>query len=180
MEWYERLNEYFPEHEMKDPGQLQELIEDKDVYHKEETEDYVVMYAEFPSFIFIDYLLVDPRTRGKGVGTQVINRFKQKGKPIILEVEPVDQEDKDTQKRVKFYERNGFVRADRIHYRREDDSGETYETNIYYWSPEELPQKDILEKMAKACREIHNFRSSKYYGRLVADPDKVLKLKKPT
>jgi hypothetical protein len=48
MEWFERLNEYFPEHEMKDPRHIQA---DKDVYHKEETDEYIMLYAEFPTFI---------------------------------------------------------------------------------------------------------------------------------
>lgn len=178
MEWYERLNEYFPEHEMKDPRQMQALIEEKDVYHKEETDDYIMLYAEFPTFIFIDYLLINPETRGKGIGTKVLNKLKQKGKAILLEVEPIDREDEDTLKRVNFYRKNGFVKADRIVYQREDESGEPYEMKIYYWSPEEdLPQEVILEKMAKACQEIHNFRSKRYYGRVVADPDEVLRLK---
>ncbi|MCC0567332.1 GNAT family N-acetyltransferase [Brevibacillus borstelensis] len=178
MEWYERLSEYFPEQEMKDPRQLQALIENKDVYHKEETEDYLLLYAEFPTFLFIDYLLINPETRGKGIGTKLLNRLKEKGKTIILEVEPIDREDEDTWKRVNFYRKNGFVKADRIQYRREDDSGETYEMKIYYWSPDQdEPQEVILEKMAKACQEIHNFRAKRYYGRDVADPDEVLDLK---
>ena len=178
MEWYERLNEYFPEHEMKDPRQLQALIEDKDVYHKEETDQYLLLYAEFPTFIFIDYLLIKPERRGKGVGTKVLNQLKQKGKDIILEVEPIDRDDEDTLRRVNFYRKNGFVKADRIQYEREDQSGEPYEMKIYYWTPKEtLPQELVLEKMAKACREIHNFRSKRYYGRVVADPEEVLTLK---
>lgn len=178
MEWYERLNEYFPDQEMKDPRQLQALIEDTDVYHKEETDDFIMLYAEFPTFLFIDYLLINPETRGRGIGTKVLTKLKQKGKPILLEVEPVDREDEDTVKRVNFYRKNGFVKADRIQYRREDQSGEPYEMSIYYWSPEEnVSQEAILEKMAHACEEIHNFRSKRYYGRIVADPDEVLELK---
>ncbi|MFM1655765.1 GNAT family N-acetyltransferase [Brevibacillus sp. B_LB10_24] len=177
MEWFERLNEYFPEHEMKDPRQIQALLDDKDVYHKEETDEYIMLYAEFPTFIFIDYLLINPETRGQGIGTKVLNRMKQKGKAILLEVEPIDREDEDTVKRVNFYRKNGFKKADRIQYRREGDSGETYEMKIYYWSPDaDLPQESVLEKMAKACEEIHNFRSKRYYGRVVADPDEVLEL----
>jgi GNAT superfamily N-acetyltransferase len=178
MEWFERLADYFPEHEMKDPRQLYDLIEDKDIYHKEETDEYIVMYAEFPTFIFIDYLLVNPATRGKGVGTKLLNRFKEKEKTIIVEVEPIDHEDEDTKKREAFYRKNGFVKADRIQYRRKDEDGKPYEMNIFYWSPEDLPQKVIMDKMAKACEEIHNFRSKKYYGRKLADPDEVLKLNK--
>lgn len=178
MEWYERLHEYFPEHEMKDLRQLQALIQDKEVYHKEETNEYILLYAEFPTFIFIDYLLINPHIRGKGIGTKVLNRLKQKGKDVILEVEPVDRSDKDTVRRSNFYLKNGFIKADRIQYEREDRSGEPYEMKIYYWSANEnLPQEVVLEKMAKACQEIHNYRSVKYYGRVVADPDDVLTIK---
>lgn len=175
MDWYERLQDYFPEHEMKDLGQFQALIEDKDVYHKEETEDYLLLYAEFPTFLFIDYLLIHPDTRGKGIGTKVMEKLKKKGKTILLEVEPVDQEDEDTVRRVRFYMKNGFKKADRILYRREDENGDPYEMIVYYWSPEtDVPQEEILDKMAKACEEIHNFRAKRYYGREVANPDEVL------
>ncbi|MFP3422487.1 N-acetyltransferase, partial [Bacillus sp. SIMBA_161] len=88
---YDRLTEYFPEHEMKKMGQMQALINEKDIYHKVETDDFLLLYAEFPTFIFIDYLLVDSATRGKGMGTSIINKLKAKGKDILLEVEPVDR-----------------------------------------------------------------------------------------
>jgi predicted GNAT superfamily acetyltransferase len=78
MNWYDKLNNYFPKKEMKNRGQLNDLIEDKDVYHKEETEDYIVLYAEFPEFIFIDYILVTSTCRGKGIGTGILNRIKAK------------------------------------------------------------------------------------------------------
>jgi len=180
MEWYDRLTEYFPEHEMKNIGQIQALInEKKDIYHKIETDQFLLLYAEFPTFIFIDYLLIDPSTRGQGIGTSIINKLKVKGKDILLEVEPIDHEDEDTVKRVHFYRKNGFVKADRIQYRWADENGEEYEMKIYYWSPENhrVPQEMILKKMIKACQEIHNFRSKQYYGRMVANPDEVLHLK---
>lgn len=177
MDWYNRLNGYFPEHEMKDKGQMSDLIQEKDVYHKKETENFIVLYAEFEDFIFIDYLLVNPKTRGKGIGGKVLDWFKEKDKPIILEVEPVDQTDEDTEKRLLFYYKNGFKKADQIKYERENEEGESYRMNILYWSPERINQTDIMEFMAKACQEIHNFRAKKYYGRLVADPDEVLNWK---
>jgi hypothetical protein len=49
---------------MKNPQQLKELIEENDIYHKKETDDYILLYAEFPTFIFIDYLLVTSNVRG--------------------------------------------------------------------------------------------------------------------
>lgn len=177
MNWYNRLNKYFPEEEMKAYGQLCDLIRDQDMYHKEETEDYLVLYGEFSSFVFVDYLLVNQKLRGKGVGGQVIQKLKAKGKPILLEVEPVDPEVADTQKRVRFYQRNGFKIADRIQYALETKDGDTFTLNIHYWSPQPIGQKSILDMMTQVCNQIHGYRSKQYYGRNYADPDKVLKLK---
>lgn len=175
-DYYERLNDYFPEEEMKDPRQMRDLLEEKDTYYKEETEDYILMYAEFPTFIFIDYLLVDAQTRGKGIGSKIIQRLKQKGKSILLEVEPPDQHDEDTEKRISFYKKHGFIWADQIKYQRKTDQGEPLDMEIYFWSPTKLPQEEVMAKMAKACEEIHNFRAKRYYDRKPADPKKVLDL----
>ncbi|MFS0724568.1 GNAT family N-acetyltransferase [Paenibacillus sp. 1P07SE] len=177
MNWYNKLNNYFPEHEMKAPEHLQGLIEDKDIYHKDEDEHYLVLYAEFPTFLFIDYLLVTGNVRGKGIGTQLLNRYKAKGKMILLEAEPPDEEDADTCRRMQFYERNGFRHADQIIYEREDGEGNPFEMHILYWYPEEAryTQKQVMEHMAEACREIHNFRAKRYYGKQqVVVPEEVL------
>jgi len=174
MDWYDKLSDYFPEHEMKHPGQMTDLLVHHDAYRKFETDDYIVMYAEFPSFIFVDYLLVNPITRGAGVGGQVLNRLKSLGKPIILEVEPPEAEDVDTSRRIRFYERNGFRKAEHIEYTRWDDDGTSRCMDVYYWPSSEVAEKTVLAQMATVCAEIHNFRSLKYYGRAVADPDDVL------
>lgn len=176
MNWYSKLNNYFPEHEMKAPEQLQGLIEDKDIYHKDEDENHLVLYAEFPSFVFIDYLLVTGKVRGRGIGTQLLNRYKAKGKLIILEAEPPDLEDADTGRRMQFYERNGFHHADQIIYERQDEQGNPYQMHILYWYPEEerFSQQQVMEHMALACKEIHNFRAKRYYGKQVVVPEDVL------
>lgn len=174
MNWYERLAGYFPPNEMKDPDHMQALLKSHHAYHKWETEDFIVTFAEFDAFIFIDYLLVTGKQRGRGIGSEVINRFKQKHKTLIVEVEPEDREDSDTQKRVAFYERNGFRKAENIQYTRSDEDGTPYSLDIYYWSPNPIEEREILRQMAHTCREIHNFMALKYYGRLVADPQEVL------
>ena len=139
-----------------------------------ETPEYLATYAEYPNFIFIDYLLVDAKTRGKGIGSKVLSWFKRKDKPIILEVEPPDAEDKDTIRRIRFYEKNGFHRAGNIVYTRSDEDGEPFTMDIYYWHPDLVSERQVMLDMAKVCREIHNFRALKYYGRLLADPEEVL------
>ncbi|MCA0758650.1 GNAT family N-acetyltransferase [Paenibacillus sp. N4] len=174
MEWYEKLNDYFPEHEMKHPQQLKELIEENEFYHKEETDDYIMLYADFPTFVFIDYLLVTSNTRGKGMGTKILDRLKARGKLIILEAEPVMPKDSDSERRLTFYYRNGFKKADLIRYTRRDEQDEPYTMHVLYWSPAGIPQAIVLEKMELACDEIHNFRSKRHYGRQLVDLDEAL------
>lgn len=176
--WYGKLNEYFPEHEMKHKDQLEALIKHKDDYTKEETDDYVILYAEFPEFLFIDYLLVTSNQRGKGTGSKVLDSLKQKDKLIILEAEPIDEEDPDTRRRQRFYMKNGFTIADNIEYTRTDDEGKTFQLHVLYWAPERESQQHIYEKMRKACQEVHNFRSKRYYGKPLADPDETLEYKR--
>ncbi|EGL83588.1 hypothetical protein CathTA2_0875 [Caldalkalibacillus thermarum TA2.A1] len=55
-----------------------------------------------------------------------MEELKAKGKTIILEVEPVDEDDSDTVKRERFYLSNGFKKAEQIRYYR--DVGETSHT----------------------------------------------------
>ncbi|WAH38806.1 GNAT family N-acetyltransferase [Alicyclobacillus dauci] len=175
--WYERLENYFPEEELKSVGQMKDLLEDQVAYRKEQTDEYLLMYAEFEDFLFIDYLLVNPKTRGSGIGTKLMNRLKARDKTLLAEVEPASPEDIDTEKRVRFYVKNGFKRADNIEYTRETDDGKTFSMDIYYWSPDRISEEKVLSQMEIVCDEIHNFRARKHYGRIPADPDEVLKWK---
>src|SRR5690606_15036122 len=103
MNWYDKLNTYFPVEEMKSKEQIDALLADKgDIYHKDEGDTHILMYAEFDSFVFIDFLWVSEKTRGKGIGHQLIEKMKAKNKPMILEVEPVVADDPDTKKRLRF------------------------------------------------------------------------------
>jgi GNAT superfamily N-acetyltransferase len=175
MNWYNKLNDYFPQQEMKKEEHIRDLIQDQEAYHKEETKDYIVLYAEYPDFIFIDYFLVTSQERGKGLGSRILDQFKAKNKIILLEVEPPDIEDVDTERRLAFYKRNGFRIANHIEYEREDEKGESFFMDILYWPAGEVSQKVIMDRMAKACRTIHNFRAKAHYGREIANPEEVLR-----
>lgn len=169
--WYSKLSTYFPDHEMKHEGQMEDLVMHHEAYRVYHTDEVVVSYAEFSTFLFIDYLLVNPKTRGRGTGSKTLDMFKQRGKTIILEVEPPDTDAAETVNRVRFYERNGFRKAEHIEYTRSDDEGTPFTMDVYYWPAKAVDERLILEQMAIVCREIHNFRSLKYYGRVLADPD---------
>ncbi|MYL32227.1 GNAT family N-acetyltransferase [Pontibacillus yanchengensis] len=176
MNWYEKLNEYFPVEEMKSKEHMDLLLKEKsDVYIKDESSKHVLMYAEFESFIFIDYVWVSTQTRGQGIGHKLIEKLKSKGKPIILEVEPVDYEDTDTEKRLKFYQKEGFEHAHSIGYtRRSLATNELNQMEILYWSPEHESEESIFEKMKELYVNIHTYKDKELYGESYQPVEEVL------
>ncbi|WP_347861176.1 GNAT family N-acetyltransferase [Salimicrobium sp. PL1-032A] len=178
MNWFEKLNQYFPIEEMKSQEHMETLLKEKgDVYHKDEGDKHVLMYAEFPGFVFIDYVYVSSAARGEGLGHKLIEKMKQKNKPIILEVEPVDYEDTDTEKRLKFYHREGFTHAKSIGYsRRSLATDEWSQLEILYWSPEDANEEELFEQMKQTYEEIHTYKDQTFYGKSYQPVDEVLKL----
>jgi hypothetical protein len=176
MNWYEKLNQYFPIVEMKSKEHMETLLEEKpDLYHKDEGQHHVLMYVEAKDFIFIDYLWVSAESRGQGLGHKLIEKLKSKGKPIILEVEPINYEDSDSKKRLKFYKREGFEHAVSIGYRRKSlATNEINQMEILYWSPTHETEENILGKMKKTYEEIHTYKDKEIYGESYQDVDEVL------
>lgn len=176
MNWYEKLNEYFPIEEMKSKKHMEILLDEKgDVYYKDESPKHVLMYAEFKTFLFIDYLWVSSKTRGQGIGHQLIENLKAKNKPIILEVEPIDYDDTDSEKRLRFYNREGFTHAQSIGYnRRSLATNEETQLEILYWSPNADAEEVIFEQMKKMYNDIHTYKDKEIYGKAYQSVDEVL------
>jgi hypothetical protein len=176
MDWYKKLNDYFPIEEMKSREHMETLLREKpDMYHKDESPDHVLMYVETVDFIFIDYIWVNSQTRGKGIGHHLLEKLKSRGKPIILEVEPVNYDDSDTEKRLRFYKREGFEHAITIGYRRRSlATNEVNEMEILYWSPSNETEESIVEKVKKTYEEIHTYKDHQFYGESYQNVDEVL------
>jgi len=176
MNWYEKLNKYFPVEEMKSRKHMELLLQEKgDVYYKDESDKHVLMYAEFGTFIFIDYLWVSAETRGQGTGHQLIEKLKKKNKPIILEVEPIDYDDTDTEKRLHFYRKEGFTHAQSIGYnRRSLATNEETPMEILYWSPEDASEDSIYNQMKRMYEHIHTYKDEEIYGKSYQPVDEVL------
>lgn len=103
----------FPENEYRTYSDQKALLENPK-YHvitKENEQKSIVAFLGFWSlgdFNFIEHLAVSPTCRGKGTGTKLVSEFiSESSKPIILEIEP--PVDDISIKRMKFYERLGFV-----------------------------------------------------------------------
>jgi predicted GNAT family acetyltransferase len=176
MHWYEKLNQYFPIEEMKSKEHMETLLKERsDIYHKNEGPNHVLMYAELDNFVFIDYLFVSKNARGQGLGHKLIEKMKQKNKPILLEVEPVNYEDSDTEKRLHFYKREGFDHAKSIGYRRRSlATKEVNEMEILYWAPTNESEEKIFEAMKETYDLIHTYKDHYFYGEQYEPVSKVL------
>jgi GNAT superfamily N-acetyltransferase len=167
MHWYEKLNAYFPIEEMKLRPHMEALLDERsDIYHRDEDEHHVLLYAELDEFVFVDYLLVMKEARGQGLGKQLLDKLKAKGKPILLEVEPLDYEDTDTVKRHRFYAREGFRVAQSVDYRRRSiATGEEVPLEILFWCPDATTsEQEVFEFMAATYRKVHTWRDKEWYG----------------
>ena len=176
MHWYEKLNQYFPIVEMKSKEHMEALLKDRsDIYYKDEGPYDVLMYVELDTFIFIDYLLVLKESRGQGLGHKLLEKLKEKDKPIILEVEPVNYEDSDTEKRLHFYKREGFLHAQSIGYhRRSLATKEINSMEILYWAPHHESEEVIFDAMRKTYNLIHTYKDTDFYGEPYQPADEVL------
>ena len=180
MHWYEKLNQYFPIEEMKSRDHMETLLKERsDIYHKDESPKHILMYVELDNFIFIDYLLVSKNARGEGLGHKLLEKLKRKEKPIILEVEPINYEDSDSEKRLHFYKREGFKHANSIGYERR--SLATQELNaleILYWAPNNESEEMIFEAMKKTYNLIHTYKDQHFYGESYQSVEEVLTFSK--
>lgn len=177
--WFSNLRDYFPAKEMKSETHMKQLFEEKpDSYKLDEGPQYTLVYFEKPDFLFIDYILVNSSSRGSGLGSKIIDRVKKKNKTIILEVDPISQEDPETAKRVRFYQKQNFKKVPSIQYvRKHPVTGERSEMDIFYWSPHSESDERVMEKMKQAYEEVHAFKGEDLYGAPPQTADEVLQLR---
>lgn len=165
-DWYVRLCDYFPEKEMKSKKHFETLFQEKQgFYQLDEGPDHVLVTFEKPEYIFIDYILVDPGARGKGTGSIVLDKLKQKDKAIILEVEPVTIVDPDSEKRIRFYEKNDFLKMDAIGYERiHMVTKELNKMDIFLWSSVYKTEQWAFDTMTDIYHEVHSYKANELYG----------------
>ena len=67
----------------------------------------LILYWDFGAYIYVEHFCVEPSMRGHGLGTLILAELAKKSRPIILEIDP--PEDEISVRRQHFYQRLGFV-----------------------------------------------------------------------
>ena len=72
-------------------------------------------YWTFKGYTYIEHFAVSPEQRGKNLGRLMLNHlFKEVSPNVLLEVEPAS--DEESERRIRFYEKNGFRIRKEINY----------------------------------------------------------------
>ena len=73
----------------------------------------IVFYWQTKDFLYLEHLATKPELRNRGIGALALGLLKEKNVPIILEIEP--PEDELTKRRYGFYRRNDFIMTEHYH-----------------------------------------------------------------
>ena len=106
---------------------------------------------DFPKFLFIEHLAVDPSCRGKGMGSKIMKDFiNNSKKPIVLEIEIPN--DEISIKRKNFYEKLGFKLNNHEYYQLPLRKGDKpMKLNLMSY-PNEIPDEtfEIIENIIQS------------------------------
>ncbi|BES65463.1 GNAT family N-acetyltransferase [Gottschalkiaceae bacterium SANA] len=73
----------------------------------------ILFYWKLPHFTFAEYLAIGEASKGQGIGSEVVSRLKEQAGRLILEIDP--PEDEIAVRRLRFYQREGFVLNPYLH-----------------------------------------------------------------
>ncbi|NLC41607.1 MAG: GNAT family N-acetyltransferase [Erysipelothrix sp.] len=113
---YDLIELSFPQDEYRSYENQRALLNDESysisvLYSSHKEVMAFIASWEFEHFIYIEHFALNPRHRGSGIGTQLLEEFVNNAKSVVcLEVEMPENE--MAHRRIKFYERNGFYLND--------------------------------------------------------------------
>jgi ribosomal protein S18 acetylase RimI-like enzyme len=151
----------FPPEERREFEDLEQLVfSGKCIVYKvialgEKLAGFCIFWV-FDEFIFIEHLAVNPELRSVGIGEEILSVLRKNFKLIILEIEiPVD---KISQRRVRFYERNGFTLHNQQYfqpsYGKEKPEVELKIMSSIHHIPDEKLKQYLLQIRKKVYRQV--------------------------
>jgi GNAT superfamily N-acetyltransferase len=106
-----------------------------------------IAYWTFEEFNFIEHLAIDKTAQDKGLGSEILTYFlKRNTKPVILEIE--HPEDEQTNKRLSFYQKLGFVKNQFNHFQPPFHDG-NLPLNLLILSYRKEISKELYDKFAE-------------------------------
>ncbi len=103
----------FPEDERRDFDKVKELLKENGAFRlalikNGEMPVGLFAYWQWPDLRYVEHFAVDRNCRGGGIGAEILRTFVEMADtPVVLEVEHPD--DEICSRRIRFYERQGFV-----------------------------------------------------------------------
>lgn len=127
--------------------------------YDQETFVGMAIYYNSESTVYLAYLAVDPRLRGKGYGSKILRMLEEKypDQQIVLDIEPLDPSADNYAQRVsrlKFYQQNGW---NRTHELLKDEDGQ-YEALV---DQEKFDKKDFAKTLREMSLGFYQFRIEK-------------------
>ncbi|MFB0967476.1 MAG: GNAT family N-acetyltransferase, partial [Cloacibacterium sp.] len=106
-----RYEKTFPEEERRSKDQFLDLAENPDAFvysinQEDENIGYCVIW-ELQGFYFLEHFEVFEEFRNQKFGEKILESLQEKFEKLILETEP-DSLSEIAERRLRFYERNGF------------------------------------------------------------------------
>lgn len=100
----------FPSHEQRESASQREILTHRayhfDLLYEGSCFVGILLYWETPEFYYVEHFCMEPDVRGNGYGQTALALLGEKGKTVILEIDP--PVDELSNRRKSFYERAGY------------------------------------------------------------------------
>ena len=111
----------------------------------------LILYWETEDYIYVEHFCILPEARNRRYGARALDLLKEKGKAVILEIDPPI--DEQSIRRKGFYERCEFVENPYVHIHPPYHRGNQVHELILMTFP-----KEISEGMYESFREYLEYR----------------------
>jgi ribosomal protein S18 acetylase RimI-like enzyme len=150
----------FPREERRELNVLVAMLDENEMYFAAIMHGSVpvglVIYWIFDGFLYVEHLAVRHEHRGKGIGGAILKMLREKGDPVMLEVEI--PHDEASLQRVHFYNRSGFNQLPVEYFQPPYREGESVLPMMLY-SDSPVWDEEVLR------RTIELFQTRVYYSR---------------
>lgn len=145
----------FPAYENRDLDDQKRAMEDAryhvDLVYEQGQWQGFVMYWQAPGYLYVEHFALFAHCRGGGCGSRVLAALQQKGQPVLLEIDPPEEE--IAIRRKGFYERNGFC-ANPFDYRHIPYKKEELPHPLVIMTWPELVSEEVYQGFRRFMRDV--------------------------